>query len=239
MKSQMQSILFAVLVSACGSDRGVSVDPLSFMPQLPAVQQPAVVAPAPEPVKVAIVEPHVIPTKFSEAIAQGRDRREERYRRRARAVRGCREARQAGADPHIELAKMFITTQTRARDRGANKAVKLAPLSSARGIRWSRGARAVGLRGRERGVQEVRELDPDNVWAWNNLGFTELQLKKYDPAVEHSSQATSRPARPASCSTTSAPRSSTWTGSTKRARRSSPAASSARWRRRAASVSRV
>ena len=30
------------------------------------------------------------------------------------------------------------------------------------------------------------------MWAWNNLGFTELQLKKYDEAAEHLAEATSR-----------------------------------------------
>ena len=195
MKSQMQSILFAVLVSACGSDRGVSVDPLSFMPQLPAVQQPAVVAPAPEPVKVAIVEPHVMPTKFDDAMAQGRELAAKNDRAGAREMfEAAIKLDKKRAEPHLELAKMFITSG----DRGlaiaaANKAVKLVPLSSAA---WNTKGRAELNRfayddAIEAFTKSV-ELNPDNVWAWNNLGYTELQLKKYDAAVAHLTEATSR-----------------------------------------------
>ena len=37
------------------------------------------------------------------------------------------------------------------------------------------------------------ELNPDNVWAWNNLGFTHLQRKHYREAVDALVEATARP----------------------------------------------
>ena len=98
------------------------------------------------------------------------------------------------AEPHIELAKLFITSG----DRGlamaaANKAVKLAPLSSQA---WNTKGRAELNRfaydDAIEAFSKAVELNQDNVWAWNNLGYTELQLKKYDEAVEHLSQATQK-----------------------------------------------
>ena len=163
MKSQMQSILFAVLVSACGSDRGVSVDPLSFMPQLPAVQQPAIVVPAPEPVKVAIVEPHVMPTKFDDAMAQGRELAAKNDRAGAREMfEAAIKLDKKRAEPHLELAKMFIASgNSGLAIAAANKAVKLVPLSSA-GVEHQRSRRAqpVRLRRRNRGVHEVGRAQP-------------------------------------------------------------------------------
>ena len=116
----------------------------------------------------------------------------------------------------------------------ANKAVKLAPESSQA---WNTLGRAELARfnydGAITAFNKATELDRDNVWAWNNLGFTELQLKHYDKAVDALVEATSRRrARPATCSTTSAPRTSSSIGSTKRASRSTRAASSARRKRR-------
>ena len=105
----------------------------------------------------------------------------------------------------------------------ANKAVKLAPLSSQA---WNTKGRAELNRFEYddaiEAFSKAVELDADNVWAWNNLGYTELQLKKYDEAVEHLTEATRRRAPRASCSTTSAPRSSSSTGSTRHAPRSRP-----------------
>src|SRR4029079_5618245 len=36
------------------------------------------------------------------------------------------------------------------------------------------------------------DLNETNVFAWNNLGYTELLLKRYDDAAEHLTQAPSR-----------------------------------------------
>ena len=92
------------------------------------------------------------------------------------------------AEPHIELARMYITSG----DSGlavdaANKAVKLAPLSSQA---WNTKGRAELARfaydDAIDAFTKAVELDRDNVWAWNNLGYTELQLKKYDDAASTS-----------------------------------------------------
>src|SRR6185503_7721497 len=40
--------------------------------------------------------------------------------------------------------------------------------------------------------RKATELNADNVWAWNNLGFAHLQLKHYQDAVDALTEATSR-----------------------------------------------
>lgn len=198
MKSQIRFILFALLIPAC-SDRTVARDPMSFMPTFTAPSgAPApseVVAPVPPTPEIKIVEAHVVPSTFDETLQSGR----------ALAAKGdhagAREMFEAAAkldkhraEPHIELARSFIATNDRALAvLAANKAVKLAPLSSQA---WNTKGRAELNRFAYDDAIEAfsksAELDEDNVWAWNNLGFAELQLKKYDDAAEHFTQATSR-----------------------------------------------
>ncbi len=97
-------------------------------------------------------------------------------------------------EPHMELARLYIVTG----DRGlamaaANKAVKLAPLSS---LAWNTKGRAELNRfaydDAIEAFSKAVELDQDNVWAWNNLGYTELQLEHYDDAARDLAEATSR-----------------------------------------------
>jgi tetratricopeptide (TPR) repeat protein len=183
-------------MAACGdSERGV--DPMSFMPKLPAVEQsvnvaqaePAVTPAQPEKIEIAI------PTKFDDALAQGKELATKGDTANAKLMfEAAAKLDKKRAEPHIELAKLFITSG----DRGlamaaANKAVKLAPLSSQA---WNTKGRAELNRFAYDDAIEAFsksvELNQDNVWAWNNLGYTELQLKKYDEAVEHLSQATQK-----------------------------------------------
>jgi Flp pilus assembly protein TadD len=205
MKSTIRSILFVLLVpvsvsvSACGGDRETStVDPMSFMPKpsITSLTRPVAVAAAePEAVKVPVAAAHVMPTKFDDALAQGRELVAKSDSNGARELfEAAIKLDKKRAEPHIELARMYIASG----DRGlamaaANKGVKLAPLST---LAWNTKGRAELARfdydaAIEAFTKSV-ELSPDNVWAWNNLGYTELQLKKYDEAVSHLTEATSR-----------------------------------------------
>ena len=195
MKSKITSVLFAVLVSACGGDREMSVDPMSFMPKLPEVQAPAVVAPVVPEVVAPVAEAHPTPTKFDDALAQGRELATKGDRVRAKEMfEAASKLDKKRVEPHLELARSYLASGDRALAMtAANKAVKLAPLSS---TAWNTKGRAELNRfaydDAIEAFTKAVELNPDNVWAWNNLGYTELQLKKYDAAVEHLSEATSR-----------------------------------------------
>jgi tetratricopeptide (TPR) repeat protein len=199
MKSIKRSMLCALLFSmaACGdSERGV--DPMSFMPKLPVVEQPIAAGQIEPAIKTAPtkIEPAIaIPTKFDDALAQGKELATKGDTSNAKLMfEAAAKLDKKRAEPHIELAKLFITSG----DRGlamaaANKAVKLAPLSSQA---WNTKGRAELNRfaydDAIEAFSKAVELNQDNVWAWNNLGYTELQLEKYDEAVEHLSQATQK-----------------------------------------------
>jgi tetratricopeptide (TPR) repeat protein len=198
MKSIKRSMLCALLfsMSACGSDSQRGVDPMSFMPKLPVVEQPIASAPKTEPaMPVKLVAAIVVPTKYDDALAQGKELATKGDIANAKLMFEAAVKLDAKrAEPHIELAKLFITTG----DRGlamaaANKGVKLAPLSSQA---WNTKGRAELNRfaydDAIEAFSKAVELNQDNVWAWNNLGYTELQLEKYDEAVEHLSQATQK-----------------------------------------------
>lgn len=195
MKSQIRSILFGVLVAACGGgDGGVPFDPTFYVPHPiaePAIADPAPVAPKPvEPVQVQAK----LPSTFDEAMAAGLAAAKSEPTRAREMFEIAIKLDAKRAEPHVELARLFISTG----DRGmavaaAKKAVKLAPLSSQA---WNTKGRAELARfdydaAIEAFTKSV-ELNHDNVWAWNNLGYTELQLKKYDDAVVHLTEATSR-----------------------------------------------
>src|SRR3569833_542981 len=137
MKSIKRSVLCALLFSmaACGGDSERGVDPMSFMPKLPAVEQPATnVAqsePAVTPAKPA-VEPIIVPTKFDDALAQGKALAAKGDTANAKLMfEAAAKLDKKRAEPHIELAKIYIPSGERGLAMAAaNKAVKLAPLSS-------------------------------------------------------------------------------------------------------------
>ncbi|MEO8548790.1 MAG: tetratricopeptide repeat protein [Kofleriaceae bacterium] len=199
MKSIKQVLFCALFVSACGSDSQRGVDPMSLvqqgMPKLPVAQIADVQSPVVEQPKHELTAALAIPTKLDDCLAQGRALVAKGDLANAKLMfEAATKLDKKRAEPHIELAKLYITKG----DRGlamasANKAVKLAPLSSQA---WNTKGRAELNRfaydDAIEAFSKAVEINADNVWAWNNLGYTELQLKKYDEAVEHLTQATSK-----------------------------------------------
>ncbi|HEV7554629.1 MAG TPA: tetratricopeptide repeat protein, partial [Kofleriaceae bacterium] len=141
------------------------------------------------------VEAPVLPTKFVDAMEQGKQLAAKGDHARARELfETAIKLDKKKAEPHIELARLFITTG----DRGpaivaANKAVKLAPDSSQA---WNTLGRAELARfsydAAITAFHKATDLNADNVWAWNNIGFAELQLKHYQNAVDALVEATSK-----------------------------------------------
>src|SRR3569832_1028962 len=131
MKSIKRSVLCALLFSmaACGGDSERGVDPMSFMPKLPAIEQPATnVAqsePAVTPAKPAVEPSIIVHTKFDDALAQGK----------ALAAKGdtaiamlmiedAAKRDKMLAEPDFVLAKIFFTIGVRGLAMAAaNKAV--------------------------------------------------------------------------------------------------------------------
>jgi Flp pilus assembly protein TadD len=197
---KMRSILFALVLSACGSDR---VSTPTVAPAIPATvadvpkvvsDTPPVAVESPKPAE-APVAVDVMPTTFDDTMKQGKELAAKGEHDRAKELfEAAAKLDPKKADPFIELSRLYISTN----DKGlaviaANKAVKLAPLSSQA---WNTKGRAELNRfNYDKAVEafsKAVELNQDNVYAWNNLGYTELQLKKYDEAVEHLTEATTR-----------------------------------------------
>ena len=194
---KMRSILFALVLSACGSDRVATPTVAQTTPPPPApVVVPDVPAPVSEPVKVeppAVVD--VMPTTYDDTMMQGRALASKGEHDRAKELfEAAAKLEPKKADPFIELSRLYISTN----DKGlaviaANKAVKLAPDSS---LAWNTKGRAELNRfNYDKAIEafgKATELNADNVYAWNNLGYTELQLEKYDEAVAALTEATTR-----------------------------------------------
>jgi Flp pilus assembly protein TadD len=206
----MRSILFAVCVSslaACGGDREKpTAQPLpASAPTTSRVETPpkavpdapaaAPVAEAPAPVAATPVVVDAMPSTFDDALTQGRALASKGEHDRAKELfQAAAKLDPKKPEPYIELSRLYISTNDRALAViAANKAVKVAPLSSQA---WNTKGRAELNRfDYDKAIEafsKACELDNDNVWAWNNLGYTELQLKKYDDAVEHLTEATTR-----------------------------------------------
>jgi len=193
----MKKLLFAAMLAACGGDEGVAVDPMSFMPKLPAIETPVVaeaplvVAPVVAPTPVA----PAAPTQFEDALQQGRMLVAKGDRDGAVSMfEAAIKLDKKRAEPHVELARIYIAEGQRGLAiAAAKKGTKLAPLSSSA---WNTQGRAAlvafNYDDAIEAFSRACELDQNNIWAWNNLGYTELQLKKYDEAVEHLTEATSR-----------------------------------------------
>jgi len=205
MKTKLSAVLLSMCLAACGGDRETSsgkslMSYIPRMPQAPGVDETPVAEPVSVPTSPAVrVEPVAdakpIPTKFDDALAEGR----------ALAGKGDRVKAQEmfelavkldkrRAEPNIELARIYIANGDKAMAVfAANKGVKLAPNSS---VAWNTKGRAELARFAYDDAivafTKSVELDRDNVWAWNNLGYTELLVKKYDDAAEHLGEATSK-----------------------------------------------
>ena len=198
---KLSAFLFVVAMSACGGGDEVPAPPItSFVPNLirdGGVEpiQAETPAPAPGEPKVDIVDVKPLPTKFDDALAQGREMMTKGDHVSAKEMFDAAiKLDKRRAEPHMELARLYLATG----DKGlavaeANRAVKLAPSSSQA---WNTKGRAELNRfGYDAAVEAFNksvELNQDNVWAWNNLGYTYLQLKKYDDAVTALTEATTR-----------------------------------------------
>lgn len=191
----MRSILFALVLSACGSDRVATPTVAQTIPPpaAPVVVPDAVVSePAPVAPPVAV---DVMPTTYDDTMMQGRALAAKGEHDRAKELfEAAAKLEPKKADPFIELSRLYISTN----DKGlaviaANKAVKLAPDSSQA---WNTKGRAELNRfNYDKAIDafgKATELNADNVYAWNNLGYTELLLEKYDDAVAPLTEATSR-----------------------------------------------
>lgn len=196
MKSIKRSMFCALLfsVAACGSDPTQQIDPMSLMPKLPVIAQPQPVAAIHEQPKT-VESALAMPTKFDDAIEQGRALASKGENANAKLMfEAAIKLDNKRAEPHVELAKLYISSGERGLAMAAaNKAVKLAPLSSQA---WNTKGRAELNRfaydDAIEAFTKATELNENNVWAWNNLGYTELQLKKYEEAAAHLGEATTR-----------------------------------------------
>lgn len=201
MKSLIRRVLFSLIalpIAACGGDREVSTPP--EVPPL-VTTTPDVAAPVIAPVTkldrapVDIVEPLAVPATYADALAVGKQLAGKGDHARAKEMfEAASKLDKKQADPHIELARLFITSGERALAiRSATRAVKLAPASS----------HAYNTLGRAElarfhydnaidAFRQATELDPDNVWAWNNLGYVHLQHERFQEAADALVEATSR-----------------------------------------------
>jgi tetratricopeptide (TPR) repeat protein len=200
MKVQFRSILFALVLpaaAACGGDRDTAVttqsDPIASEPKPEVVSEPspAIGEEQPKVVEVKVA----VPTSYDEALALGRELLAKgQYGDAKEALLAAIKFDKKKAEPHIEMARMYIATRERSKSiASAKQAIKLAPLSSQA---WNTKGRAeLNAHNYDNAIEafsEAVELNEDNVFAWNNLGYTELLLKNYEDAAEHLTEATSR-----------------------------------------------
>jgi Flp pilus assembly protein TadD len=205
MKSQLRCILFALIAfPACGGEHATpsASKPVTAAPAAPpaviAAPEPVAppVTPAPAPAEVAAVAPPpVAPATYADALAQGKAAEASGDHARARQLlEAAVQLDRKAAEPHLELARVFIATGERGLAvAAAHKAVKLAPESS--GAYNTLGRAELARFNYDAAVDafvHAVELNPDNVWAWNNLGFAHLQRKHYREAVDALVEATAR-----------------------------------------------
>jgi Flp pilus assembly protein TadD len=197
LRTFLLAVLVCVPVAACGGGHDVSTssgdEGGSGSKRLPVMApektdptQPVAIEDKGPSTVVKPDEPLAIPAKFEGAMALGRALAAKGDHSRAKEVfEAAAKIEKKNAEPHIELARLFIVMGERAPAiKSANKAIKLAPESS----------QAYNTLGRAElarfnydnaiiAFTKATELNPDNVWAWNNLGFTHLQRKDYPEAV--------------------------------------------------------
>ena len=202
MKVQFRSILFALVLpaAACGGDRETSTtqqSPFAWQPVKSSDASMSKEAPngfGEQPKPIAEV-PLPVPTKYDEALAQGRELLAKGSYGDAKVMlEAAIKLDKKKAEPHIEMARLYIATVEKGKAiASAKQAIKLAPLSSQA---WNTKGRAeLNAHNYDNAIEafsKACELNQDNVFAWNNLGYTELLLKKYEDAAEHLGEATSR-----------------------------------------------
>jgi tetratricopeptide (TPR) repeat protein len=198
MKVQFRSILFALVLpaAACGGDRETPTVVSSPTDFLPKPVTPGDAVEAPEVVETPkVVEALQMPTKYDELVALGKELTAKGQFGDAKEMfLAAIKLEKKKAEPHIEMARMYIEMKEKGLAvASANKAIKLAPLSSQA---WNTKGRAeLAAHNYDKAIEaftESVELNSDNVFAWNNLGYTELLLKRYEDAATHLIEATSR-----------------------------------------------
>ena len=201
MKIPFRSILFALVipVAACGGDSEPTVDfKLSdYVVQPKSDAQPIKTQPSVVGNVVKVVDvTKPMPTKLDELMAEGKRLASAgKYGDAKIMFDAALKQDKKNASIHIEMARMYISMNEKGPAvASANKAVKLAPLSSQA---WNTKGRAeLTAHKYDEAIEafsKAVELDETNVFAWNNLGFTELLIKKYEDAVTHLQEATGRP----------------------------------------------
>src|SRR5450755_1663498 len=113
MKSIKRSMFCALLfsVAACGSDSTQRVDPMSLMPKLPVERQQVMPVAANSDQPKAIEPAIVMPTKFDDAIEQGRALASKSDNANAKLMfEAAIKLDKKRAEPHMELAKLYITS---------------------------------------------------------------------------------------------------------------------------------
>jgi len=199
MKSQIRIVLFALIapLAACSGDRPDENKGLWFtVPTLGDLSKPPMVEPPPGRLDAKLETPAVgeapvieapIPTTFKEAMELGKALVVKSETSRAREVlEAAAKLDKKSAEPHIELARLFISSGERGLAiKHANKAVKLAPASSQAYNTLGRAELArYGYDDAIIAFRQATELNPENVFAWNNLGYTYLQLEQYQDAAD-------------------------------------------------------
>jgi tetratricopeptide (TPR) repeat protein len=208
MKVQFRSILFALVLplAACGGDRETPTVSSTQSDSFESSPKPDVPVTTP----VAPVTKHgaegtkrgqsveaalSVPTTFGDALALGRELLAKgKYGDAKEVLEAASKLDKKKAEPHIELARLYIATSERGKAIAAAKqAIKLAPLSSQA---WNTKGRAeLNAHNYDNAIDaftKAIELNQDNAFAWNNLGYTELLLKRYEDAAEHLAEATTR-----------------------------------------------
>ncbi len=200
MKIQFRSILFALVipVAACGGDRETPTVEFQLSDYVVQPKADAQVDTKPFVIgtdlkMVDVSKP--MPTKFDELLSEGKKLvAAAKYGDAKIMFDAAMKLEKKNATVHVEMARMYISMNERGLAvASANKAVKLAPLSTQA---WNTKGRAeLAAHKYEEAIEafsKAVEIDETNVFAWNNLGYTELLLKRYADAVSHLEEATSR-----------------------------------------------
>lgn len=202
MKIQVRSILFALVlpVAACGSDRekrAVDFQLSDYVVQPKSEAQPIAKTPVMTGTDLKMVDVTTrMPTKVDELLKEGTKLvAAGKFGDAKTMFDAALKLDKKNVDVHIEIARMYISMKEKGLAvAAANKAVKLAPLSS---LAWNTKGRAeLTAHKYEEAIEaftKAVELNDSNVFAWNNLGYTELLLKRYEDAAAHLAEATSRP----------------------------------------------
>jgi len=199
------ALLFVLVVpaaAACGGNhdskrRRREAVPTCFPPSRDEVRRPRAGGDRGEAGRSArqADEPLEIPSKFADAMALGKaltakgdNSRAKEVLERPRRWKEVRRASHRARAQYIAMGEKGLAIKER--EQGGQARARVEP-----GVQHARPrrARAVQLRQRE-SSRSARppSSTPTTTWAWNNLGFTHLQLKHYQDAIEALETATGK-----------------------------------------------